>query len=157
MRVLIAGVGSVLRQDDGFGPAVLEQLKSVAADRPGVVLFEAGTSGMDLVAQLVDGYDAAIIIDAMDSGASAGTVTVFEPDLSALSARSSPEAIDPHHAGPYEVLRMAAALNALPSRVWVVGCQPLSCAEFAMELSAPVRDAVPVAVARVELLLDSLS
>jgi len=44
---------------------------------------------------------------------------------------------------------MAAAVGALPRRVWIVGCQVAACDEVGIGLSEPVRRAVPAAVQRV--------
>src|SRR5262245_64122763 len=103
MRVLIAGVGNVLRGDDGFGVEALRRLEE-AGPHPGVTFFESGIGGVALVQQLLDGYDALIILDALDRGAAPGTVLVLQPNAPAPGASSEP--IDLHQAGPEGVLRM---------------------------------------------------
>jgi hydrogenase maturation protease len=154
MRVLIAGVGNVLRGDDGFGVEVLRRLEQEVGPRTGITLFESGIAGISLVQQLLDGYDALVILDALDRGAEPGTVFVLEPEAARLSASSEP--IDLHQAGPEAVLRLAAALGVLPPRVWVVGCQAAGCDELGSRLSEPVRRAVPVALRRVYDILENL-
>src|SRR5262245_49018004 len=117
MRVLVAGVGNVLRGDDGFGVEVLRRLEREVGPEAGVRFFEGGIAGVGLVQQLLDGYDALVILDAFDRGAEPGTMFVVEPETAGLAG--SREAIDPHEAGPTAVLRMAAALGVLPRRVWL--------------------------------------
>src|SRR5262245_42936705 len=61
MRILIAGVGNVLRGDDGFGVLLLRELQKEISTRNGVRFFESGIAGVSLVQQLLDGYDALIV------------------------------------------------------------------------------------------------
>lgn len=157
-RVLVAGVGNVLRGDDGFGIEVLARLAGELEGRPGITLFESGIAGISLVQELLAGYDALIVLDAVDRGAAPGTLFVLEPDLDALATGPRPRAVDLHQADPHEVLRMAAALGALPERgVWIIGCQAAECDELGAGLSPPVAAQVTAAAARVEEILARLA
>ncbi len=144
-RFLVAGVGNVLRRDDGFGPAVLAALPPLPDN---VRLLESGIGGMALLLELMGGWDGLIIIDAVDRGAAAGTVFVIEPAID-----------EPHHvpdihlANPHRVLMEAGGLGVLPARVLVVGCQPEDCDALEERLSPVVERAVPVAAAEVEAIL----
>jgi hydrogenase maturation protease len=150
MRVLIAGVGNVLRGDDGFGVEVLRRLEQGLGGTPGVHFYESGIAGIGLVQQLVDGYDALVVLDALDRGAAPGTVFVLQPDVAALAAPGRlRQPIDPHQAGPEGVFRLAAALGVLPPRVWLVGCQAAACDDLGSALSDPVCRAIPAALQRV--------
>lgn len=151
-RILIAGIGNVLRGDDGFGPAVVQALGDW--DRPPqVTLVEMGIAGVDLVRCLMDGYEVLVIIDAVDRNAEPGTLYELEPivpHLETLSAGVRREvSADMHETVPERALILARAAGALPPFVRIVGCQPLETDELAMRLSAPVRAAVPRAAARV--------
>jgi len=156
MRILIAGVGNVLRGDDGFGIEVLHQLER-SAELEGVEYFESGIAGISLVQKLMDGFDALIIIDALDRDAEPGQVFVLEPDAESLrTPPSTHEATDLHQANPEVVLRMAAALKVLPPRAWIIGCQAGDCDEFGSPLTEAVARAVPIAVDRITRLVQSL-
>lgn len=157
-RVLIAGVGNVLRGDDGFGVALLRELGGAAGGWPGVRLFETGIAGIEVVQQLFDGYDALIILDAVDRGAAPGTLFVLEPDAESLGARGATgDPIDLHQADPEAALRMAAALGVLPPHAWIVGCQAAQCDELGAGLSPEVRAALPAAAARVAAIVHGLA
>ncbi|HKB35944.1 MAG TPA: hydrogenase maturation protease [Gemmataceae bacterium] len=157
MRVLIAGVGNVLRGDDGFGAEVLRRLEQEISGAAGVRFFESGIAGIGLVQQLLDGFDALIVLDALDRGAEPGTVFVLEPDVKRGAASSrADEGVDLHQTDPEGVFRLAAALGVLPPRVWVVGCQAAACDGLGAGLTEPVRRAVPAAVRRVHDLLARL-
>jgi len=156
MRILIAGVGNVLRGDDGFGIEVLHRLEQTPAV-DGVEYFESGIAGISLVQKLMDGFDALIIIDALDRGAQPGNVFVLEPDAESLKKPpTTHQATDLHQADPEVVLRMAAALKTLPPRAWIVGCQAADCDELGAPLTEAVARAVPVAVERVREIVEAM-
>jgi hydrogenase maturation protease len=141
-RLLVAGVGNVLRGDDGFGPAVTELLGHLPA---GVDVVETGIGGIALLQELMAGCDGLVLIDAVDRGAAPGTVFLLEPEV--------PEAVhvpDVHLANPDRVLTMAKTIGVLPERVRIVGCQPKEVDELGEGLSPVVQAALPIAVARVE-------
>ena len=157
MRILIAGVGNILRGDDAFGIEVLRHLQ-VLPGVFGVTFFESGIAGISLVQQLMDGYDALIIVDALDRGAEPGCVFVLKPNQDLLSARGeSHDSTDLHQADPEAVLRMAYGLNVLPKRVWIVGCQAVGCDDLGAPLSDVVARAVPIAAQRVQEIIGSLT
>lgn len=155
-RVLVAGVGNVLRGDDGFGIRALERLRSGELARsPSVRFWESGIAGISLVQELMDRYDGLVVLDAVERGGAPGELFVLEPDLDGLRETKSdrPEAVDLHETKPEAVLRMAAALDVLPERVWIVGAQPETCDELVERLTPAVQRAVETACARVEEIL----
>lgn len=155
-RILVAGMGNVLRLDDGFGVEAAAQLAK--SDLPdGVRVVEAGISGISLVQELLTGYDTLILLDAVDRGGDPGTIYVLEPTIDDLgsyepSARSDFLA-DMHYATPQRVLILAKALGVLPPRVLIVGCQVTTCDDLGTELSVPVRAGIQPALATVNRLL----
>lgn len=66
-RILIAGVGNLLRGDDGFGIRVIHKLSRQPLP-PGVEIYEAGSAGVALAQKLMDGFDACLIVDAIRLG-----------------------------------------------------------------------------------------
>jgi hydrogenase maturation protease len=140
-RILVAGVGNVLRRDDGFGPAVVARLDDLPAE---VEVVETGIGGIALLQELMTGYDGLVLVDAVDHGVVPGTIVVTEPAVG--------EAVhvpDVHLANPERVLAMAKALGVLPERVRIVGCQPADVDELDDRLSPQVQRAVAVAAASV--------
>jgi hydrogenase maturation protease len=140
-RVLVAGVGNVLRRDDGFGIAVTEHL----GDLPeGAELVETGIGGIALLQELLVGCDGLVLIDAVDQGAPPGTVFAIEPEV------GEPVHVpDVHLANPQRVLSMAKGMGALPERVLIVGCQPAEVDELEQGLSPEVNGAVAAAAEKV--------
>lgn len=149
MRILLAGVGNVLRADDGFGVAVAHRLEKM--DLPeGVRVVETGIGGIALVQEIQDGCDALIVFDTVDFGREPGTIMIIEPDIIDVAALSWGERYDlladMHLANPQRVFMMARALGVLPDKVLIVGCQPVDAHGIGTEMSPPVAAAVEVAI-----------
>jgi hydrogenase maturation protease len=155
-RVLVAGIGNVFLGDDGFGVELAGRL--AARELPArVEVVDFGIRGMDLAYALLDGWDAAVLLDATPRGDPPGTLYVIEPDVEAAAA--PPEA---HGMDPVKVLALAQALGGPPPRTIVVGCEPQTRMsaddeEIVAALSEPVRAALDEAVVLVESLLEDLT
>lgn len=146
-RLLVAGVGNVLRGDDGFGPAVTELLGHLP---PEADVIETGIGGIALLQELMAGCDGLILIDALDRGAPPGTVFVMEPDVA-----EGVHVPDVHLANPDRVLMMAKTMGVLPDRVVIVGCQIAEVDQLGEGLSPEVQRALTIAVARIEETVDA--
>lgn len=158
-RVLVAGVGNVLRGDDGFGPAVARELE-MSGLPANVRVVELGIGGINLVRELMDGYDALVIVDLVDRGGAAGELYVLEPDVpevASLPAGQRHAISDLHEAVPERTLLLAKAAGILPPFVRIVGCEPAATEEFSMVLSALVQASVPAAVESVLSILETLN
>ncbi len=140
-RILVAGVGNVLRGDDGFGPAVVDRLGDLP---PGVDTVETGIGGVALLQELLAGCDGFVLIDAVDRGAEPGTLFELEPEVG-----EAVHVADVHLANPDRVLSMAKTMGALPDRVRIVGCQPAEVDELCQGLSQVVADKLDLAAAMV--------
>ncbi|WP_377268116.1 hydrogenase maturation protease [Peterkaempfera sp. SMS 1(5)a] len=156
-RILVAGIGNIFLGDDAFGPEVAAALLERRLPG-GVRVADFGIRGMDLAYALVDGCDAAVLVDAAPRGCEPGSLHVIEPDLDA-AADAAPEA---HAMDPVRVLALAHRLGdgRLP-RVLVVGCEPSHCPtgdepEPEPGLSPAVRAAVGPAVSLVERVVGDL-
>ena len=141
-RILIAGVGNIFLGDDGFGVEVARRLASeILLEDVSVVDF--GIRGIHLAYQLVAGYDAAIIVDAVSRGEAPGTVYVIEPDLADGAACA---VSDSHDMVLDNVFATVRTLNGTPpQRVLIVGCEPAELDEK-IGLSDSVTRAIPYAI-----------
>lgn len=142
-KILVAGMGNLLRGDDGFGVRVIERLAMLTMP-VGVELYEAGGAGIALAQKLMDRYDACIVVDATQQQGPPGTLYRLEPQVS-----QGPVEIGMHNLNPAKVLALARALDALPAEVVVIGCEPQDTEELREELSGPVSAAVDGAVAMI--------
>ena len=63
MQILVAGVGNLLRGDDGFGVEVARALEGRSLP-PEVRVVETGIGGIHLVQEMLTPADALLVIDA---------------------------------------------------------------------------------------------
>lgn len=148
-RILVAGIGNIFLGDDGFGPEVLRR---VHPDRPDVRTVDYGIRGMHLTYDLLDGWDALVLVDALPNRGTPGTLHVFEADHESLSA---PGGLDAHAMDPAAVFTGLTALGGTPPYTIVIGCEAGNT-EDGIGLSQPVTAAVPAAVGAVERVIAEL-
>lgn len=157
-QILVAGMGNDLRQDDGFGIAVVRRFSEEGVPE-GVEVYESGIAGIGLVQELMGGYEALVIVDATDRGGEPGTVYLLEvevPDPEELTGEDRQDFLaDTHLTVPSQALTLARVLGVLPRRSYILGCQPKECG-LGMELSGPVESGVGEAVERLRTLLAQL-
>lgn len=160
MRLLIAGVGNVLRGDDGFGVEVARRLEFVPLP-DGVEVIETGIAGIALVQELQAGWDALIIVDTIDRAKPAGTILVIDPevvDVAVLGWAARHDLLaDMHLATPGRALMLAKALGVLPPVVRLIGCQPLDADRVGIGLAPEIFAAVEEAVAQVRTEVDTIA
>lgn len=148
-RILVVGVGNVLRGDDMFGVEVARRLGEMDLP-PSVRVIETGIAGVSLVQELLAGYDALLVIDAVQRGRPPGTLVVLEPRVPGPDDMTEWERMaylaDLHQSDPSRVFILAQALHCLPARVLVLGCEIGDCDELLGDLTAAVSEAVPRAV-----------
>ena len=111
-----------------------------------VRLEDYGIRGMHLAYDLLEGYRALVLVDALPSRGAPGTVHVFEADHETLSSATG---LDAHAMDPVAVFASLNALGATPPYTVVVGCE-VESVEEGIGLSDPVAAAIPDAVRSVE-------
>ena len=145
-RVLVAGMGNVLRRDDGFGVEVARRLANDASLSDTAKVIEVGIGGIHLVQELMTGYDALVVIDVVERGTDPGTVHLLAADVPDLAEWSEDQRgdflADTHYTTPAKAMILAKALGVLPPRVFILGCQPADAADLGIGLSKAVEEAV---------------
>jgi hydrogenase maturation protease len=150
-RVLVAGIGNLFLSDDGFGSAVAQRLAAEPLPE-GVRVVDYGIRGMHLAYDLLDGYEALVIVDALPGDGAPGDLTVLEVGPDDLGDGE----LDAHGMAPAAVLAGLGRLGGSLPPTYVVGCQPADVGE-GIGLSGPVEAALEPAVALVlELLAEQL-
>ena len=148
-RILIAGIGNVFRTDDGFGSAVAGRLTGLPWPE-GVRVVDYGIRGLHLAYDLLDPWDAVIMVDALPGRGAVGSVVVL--DIAAADVGGDAQ-VDAHGMDPATVLASLAALGGrLPPRTLLVGC-PITETGDGMGLTPPVAAAVDAAVRTVRTLV----
>jgi hydrogenase maturation protease len=118
-EVVVLGVGNPMRRDDGVGPAAVEALARRGVG-PGVELRAIGGEPARLVEAWAD-RRLAVVVDAVRSGRSPGTVHRLDADRDRLPGRTG--ATSAHGAGVGEALALAGALGRRPRRLVVLGIE----------------------------------
>ncbi|MFE4699140.1 hydrogenase maturation protease [Streptomyces sp. NPDC056738] len=155
-RILVAGVGNVFLQDDGFGVETVRRLAARAPGLPtGVELMDAGIRGVHLAYRLLEGYRTLVLVDLVSRGGPPGTLYTIDVGPEPPTAGNAPGPLDTHAMDPATVLALLHDLHAgaggtLPEEVYVIGCEPLDTGE-GMGLTPPVAGAVDAAA---DLVLD---
>lgn len=147
VTAVVAGIGNGYRGDDGVGPAVATRLGS---QLPGTVQVIATVDDPLLLIEVWDGLPLAIVIDAVVSGAPAGTVHELEVggSLPSMFRRLST-----HLFSVAQVIELGTVLHRMPQRLVVVGVEAADMTQGRTELTPAVAAAVDVVVARVRKLL----
>lgn len=145
-NTLVVGLGNPILGDDGIGWRVAEAVRS-ACDDPDVEILCLSLGGLALMEHLA-GYHRCLIVDAMTTGAPAGT-------LHRMSAREMDELSIQHTASVHD-MSLAAALSfgrqlglLLPEEIQIVGVEALPEFEFGERLSPVLENILPQAVAAV--------
>lgn len=148
-RVLIAGVGNILLGDDGVGPYVARKLAANYVFEDGVELEDLGTPALDFIDHIT-GLDALIVVDAVNNGEPAGTVTLYGKED--LTRHASGMRMDPHSPALGESLLAAEWFGGGPKDVTLVGISGESYGA-ACVLSEPVQVAVDRAIRQILIAL----
>ena len=130
---VIVAIGNALKGDDGAGPLVCERLKQAKISAE---LIDAGTVPENYIQRIVKkAPQVVLVIDAIDFGAPAGAVRIFEPE------QLSSHVISTHTLSPrlfVDLVRGQAKLD-----VYFIGIQPTH-----VELGRPISQQVSGAVER---------
>ncbi|WP_048148089.1 coenzyme F420-reducing hydrogenase, FrhD protein [Methanolacinia paynteri] len=117
---MIVGCGNPLQTDDGFGPAVIAELKKLSLP-DNVKILDAGLAGphylFTLMAQSDIPVKKMVILDIMNFGGEPGEITRVTPDVLSPGAYT-----DPHSWGLREPLQILAE----KTDIVIFGCQPES-------------------------------
>jgi hydrogenase maturation protease len=144
----VAGIGNLFLTDDGFGSEVARRLAQAPVP-DGVRVVDYGIRGMHLAYDLLDGYDALVVIDALPGDGSPGELSVLEVGADDLGEGE----LDAHGMAPVAVLASLGQLGGSLPPTYVVGCRPADVGE-GMGLTPEVAAAVGPAVTLVHEVLE---
>jgi hydrogenase maturation protease len=152
--VLVAGVGNLLKSDDGFGVEVAQRLRARGGLPEGVEVEDFGIRGVHLAYQLLDGYTGLLLVDAVHRDGPPGSLYRLEHTLAErdpVAVELDGARLDGHDMSPDVVLGLLRDLAAATDverpvgRVLVLGCEPQTV-DDGIGLSAPVAAAVEPAL-----------
>lgn len=150
-RILVAGIGNIFLGDDGFGSEVVHNAE-IAQDDSAVRVTDYGIRGLHLAYDLLEDWDTLVLVDAVPSRGSPGTLHVFQADCESGSGTTI---LDGHGMDPAAVFASLRELGGHPPYTVVVGCEAGSVEE-GIGLTEPVARAVPRAARAVEEIVAAL-
>ncbi len=137
MGVVVIGVGNPWRGDDGVGWAVIDRVEGALAGQ--AELVHATGEATELV-EAWSGADLAVVVDAVRSGATAGTV---HRDVG-FDALTPTGPVSSHGLGVIEAVELGRVLGRLPGRLALFGIEGRT-----YELGRALSGAVAAAVVQV--------
>ena len=132
--ILIAGLGNLLLTDDGIGIHAIREL--AAFQMKGVETADIGTAVFHAIHYL-ERADRVLLIDAVKAGGNPGDIYLMDAE----DVREDGPAASIHTLGMRSLARLMPEPHRCPPMT-VLGVEPGSL-EYGMELSAPVRAALP--------------
>jgi hydrogenase maturation protease len=147
-RLLVLGIGNLLLGDEGVGVHAVRRLEKEGLP-PDVALVDGGTGGFHLLSYFED-YNPIVMIDATMDGRPPGTVALIQPRF----ASEFPRALSAHDIGLRDLIESAALLRPLP-RILLITVSIASMQPMEIELSPPLRDALPAITDLVRKIVDS--
>lgn len=130
------GAGNKFRRDDGAGPAVAQLLRRKLPND--VAVIEHSGEGASLM-DAWQGVARVLVVDALQSGSSPGTINRIDASAHPLPAAMFP--CSTHAFGIAEAVEVARALHELPVHLIVYGIEAATL-EDGIGLSSAVSDAV---------------
>ena len=118
-RIVVLGLGNLMRTDDAVGMLALQQLRADARVPNSVSLVDGGTLGLDLLYPL-DGATHLLALDAIDTGTTPGTLLRFADDEIA----DLPVAKSVHLLGFSDLIGAMRLTGSAPVEIVVLGVQP---------------------------------
>jgi hydrogenase maturation protease len=148
--VLCIGIGNRYRQDDSIGPRIADRLLQLNV--PDVTVIEHSGEGASLM-DAWGGVDTVILIDAVSSGATPGTLFQFAAHDSPLPAGYF--AYSTHAFGVAQALELARSLRELPPCCIVFGIEGGGF-NFGIGLSPQVEDTIEALVPLIARTIEEL-
>jgi hydrogenase maturation protease len=143
MKTLILGLGNPIVSDDSVGLKVAAILKEKLASRADVEVSEDYWGGLRLMERLI-GCGRAIVIDAICTGATPGTLHRLTPDD--IGTQRSASAHDVNLATALEFGRAAGVSLPANERIILIGIEAENVLDFSERCTPAVKAAIPKAV-----------
>tara|TARA_B110000014_G_scaffold234324_1_gene198150 strand:+ start:2911 stop:3438 length:528 start_codon:yes stop_codon:yes gene_type:complete len=144
-KLLVVGVGNVLNSDDAFGPRLIHQFKTDYNRKEGLTIMETGIGGINIIQEMLLGYNGLIIVDSYQGGKKPGTVRILKPKVENLDLSIDQKRdyfADTHYANPFRVLQFLKNINILPKFLFIIACEPESLKPHTIKLSHTVSNAI---------------
>jgi hydrogenase maturation protease len=144
----ILGLGNLLLGDEGFGVHFVRRFREQVESFSGFELEDGGTAGI-YMAPFLESHDPVIVVDAVISGNSPGTITLY--DFQMINAVHSALRMSPHQLGLLEIMDICSLRGNAPE-LFLLGIEPMNL-DTGMELSGILEEKLDAAVEGVVTIL----
>jgi hydrogenase maturation protease len=118
-RIVVVGIGNLIRTDDGLGVHALERLRRDPRVPAGVTLIDGGTFGLELLAYISDSTHL-LLLDAIDVGEQPGTLIRMANE----ELRGLPCAASVHQVGLADLLATLPLVSTTERETVLLGVVP---------------------------------
>jgi len=144
MKITILGLGNMLYGDEGFGCAVVEQLKTDNSWPENVEITDGGTQGLYLL-DYIESSDKLLIIDSVIPLEEGVKVHVYQNEIPAGIQKK----MSSHQTGLTELLALAKLHNRYPKDLVLIGIPPVNL-DMGIGLSPEINALVPEVITTVK-------
>jgi hydrogenase maturation protease len=137
-RIVVLGLGNLVRSDDGVGIHAIQRLKNDLRVPETVQVLDGGTLGLQLLPAIEDATHV-LAIDAVNTGAGPGTVVRF--DMSELTPLPGSPSV--HQIGFADLLSALQWMGKFPEHMVLLGVQPEETG-WGTQLSERIEAALPL-------------
>ena len=142
-RLLVLGLGNLVRSDDGVGIHAATRLMKDPRIPAGVEVVDGGTQGLNLLPMITDATHI-VAIDAVNTGVAPGTVLRY--DMAQLEGLPGSPSV--HQIGFADLLEALRWLDNSLEKMVLIGVQP-EATGWGAELSPSVEAALPTLIENV--------
>jgi len=142
-KTLVIGLGNPIVSDDSVGLRVVQRLTTILSNRHDVDVTEDHWGGLRLMERMI-GYDRAIVIDAICTGAQPGTIHRLAPG--SVSTQRSASAHDVNLPTALAFGRRVGAHLPANDDIWLIGIEAADVVNVGDQCTPAVEAAIPRAV-----------
>ncbi|MBC8552126.1 MAG: HyaD/HybD family hydrogenase maturation endopeptidase [Candidatus Brocadiales bacterium] len=136
-KIVVIGIGNLLLMDEGIGVHTINELEK--HDLPeSIEMYDGGTGGFKLI-DLIHGVARVIFIDAVETGKTPGSVTIFSTEE--VHSIYNKKKYSLHDTDLMEIIKMTEMLDN-PPMIEIVGIQPKTI-NYGTTLSKELTDSMP--------------
>jgi len=143
MKTLILGLGNPILRDDSVGLRVAQEVERLLPTSPDVEVGLDYWGGLRLMERMI-GFDRAIVIDAICTGAPPGTIHLLNP--ADIPTQRSASVHDVNLSTALELGNQAGAHLPPTKDILLIGVEAADVQTFDESLTPEVEDALPAAV-----------
>jgi hydrogenase maturation protease len=140
MKVLILGVGNLLKGDDGVGLHIADLLRNEGLGD--TVDIKDGVSGLDILGEIA-GYDKVIIIDAIKTNGQPGTIYTFS--LNELRKQDAEHSFSSHNLNLPSLIQLGEKIypGKIPDDIIIIAIEAQDISTLSETCTREIEKAIP--------------